>query len=37
MRKELVRAVRYAKVGTKSDIRKIVKIIKLIRFAVKKG
>ena len=37
MRRELIRTVKYAKVGAKSDIRKIVKLARLIRLAVKKG
>jgi hypothetical protein len=37
MKKELFRAIKYAKVGMKSDIRRIVKLIKLIKStAVKK-
>jgi len=35
MIRELLKTVKYVKVGVKSDVRKIVKLTRLIRYAIK--
>jgi hypothetical protein len=37
MKRELVRAIKYGKVGIKSDIRKIIKLARLIRKVMSDG